>query len=98
MTNESQTTVFAPSAAARGDVFWMEQATALRGRLADKGADFIKTATLEQIEATAGAEFAGQGENTKQSIIDVMRRADEYAALRLTPEEVSKIRGKALAQ
>ena len=93
MTNESHTTVFSPSATARGDVFWMEQATALRDRLADKGADFIKTATLEQIEVAAGDEFAGQSENTKQSIIDVMRRTDEYhAAFSLTPEEVSKIK------
>jgi hypothetical protein len=74
----------------RANLFRMKQATALREHLADKGADFIKTATLKQIEAAAGDEFAAQSENTKQRTIDATRRADKYAALSLTPEEVRK--------
>lgn len=79
-------------AVVRADQFWENQVALLRDRLADQGADFIKSATLKQIDAVAGEEFAGQSENTKRAIIEAMRRGVEYAALRLTPEEVSKIK------
>lgn len=79
-------------AVVRADQFWENQVALLRERLADQGADFIKSATLEQIDAVAGEEFAGQSENTKRAIIEAMRRGVEYAALSLTPEEVGKIK------
>jgi hypothetical protein len=54
-------------AVVRADQFWENQVALLRDRLADQGArDFIKSATLEQIDAVAGEEFAGQSENTKR--------------------------------
>ena len=58
----------------RSDVFWSKQASELRASLAGHSAEFIASATVEEIAAVAGSEFAKQGPLAKASIVEVMRR------------------------
>jgi hypothetical protein len=58
----------------RGDVFWLNQVAALRSSLAGQSAEFVASASVEEIEAVAGGEFAKQGVLAKASIVEVMRR------------------------
>jgi len=53
--------------------FWEAHAKKLKTSLAAQGAEFLKTASLEQIEQHAGEEFAAMSSNTKAAILAVVR-------------------------
>lgn len=54
-------------------IFWNEQADKLKGDLSSCDAEFVRSASLENISAQAGNWFIALSENTRSSIVATMR-------------------------
>lgn len=53
--------------------YWSDEAAKLKAGIANKGEEFWRTASLEEIERCAGADFGNKERKEKTAIISVMR-------------------------